>query len=186
VTRLLALLSLSLSALTLSCASASEPGTDATRSDPFIAFSEDFYGFRNWDSFPVPFGLAQGDVHLRGARTEYLNRRPPPGSTTFPVGTMIVKETDDDSSYEFRRVFAMVKRGGGYNADGALGWEWFELQNNADGSVKQILWRGFGPPMGTTYGGNPTACTSCHAGSESNDYVQSNALQLTALAPAGR
>ena len=75
--------------------------------------------------------------------------------------------------------FAMVKRGGGYNAQGASGWEWFELQNLTDGSGGvQIVWRGLGPPAGEVYGGDPNAgCNTCHRDC-GNDAVCAKSVRL--------
>ena len=89
------------------------------------------------------------------------------------MGTIIVKETTADG-----RIFAQVKRGGGYNITGAVDWEWYELgvaTNNAIG----IKWSGFGPPAGEQYGGDPNGtCNSCHIGGKSNDYVMASWLLL--------
>jgi hypothetical protein len=151
-----------------------DPGADGT----FIAFTPDFASWRTWEKFPIGDGTAQGSTHLAGPRTEYLNKRPPKGSAEFPVGTIIVKELET-GPVEQRRVFAMAKRGGGYNAASAPGWEWFELANNPDGSLQRIVWRGFGPPAGEQYGGDSNGCASCHAASRSNDFVASPQLSLS-------
>lgn len=133
----------------------------------FIAFSQDFEGFTTWASSTLPD--AGPDVHTAGPRTVYLNARPPPGSTAFPKGTIIVKKMPFNT-------FAMVKRGGGYNASGALEWEWFELVES-QGSVA-IKWRGLGPPAGEMYGKSGQTCNQCHAGGAANDFVLTPALQL--------
>ncbi len=160
---------------------ASATGTDAT--DPgaggtFIAFTPAFEGWRSWERFPLGEGSAQGQAHLAGPRTEYLNKRPPKGSTTFPVGTIIVKELEVGALGD-RKVFAMVKRGGTYNAASAPGWEWFELHNQPDGTMGAIVWRGFGPPAGEQYGGDKDGCASCHMGG--NDFVHGAALALSSF-----
>ena len=76
----------------------------------------------------------------------------------------------------------MVKRGDGYNASpGANGWEWFSLQNNADGSVT-ILWRGLVAPPGQTYANQAIGdCNGCHTAAATNDDVWDSALQLTSF-----
>src|SRR5262249_15546667 len=146
------------------------------------AFERDFQGFHQWESFVVEEGGAQSMTHLAGPRRDYLNRRPPAGSTTFPVGTVIVKELEAAATLVDRQIFAMVKRGGEYNSAGAAGWEWFELKNRANGSV-QIVWRGVGPPSGERYGGDPTGgCNPCHGLYRPNDFVRSAALDLKRLA----
>mgnify|MGYP001550112068 CR=1 FL=1 len=71
-----------------------------------------------------------------------------------------------------------MKRGGDFNGGGAKNWEWFELTENP----VTIVWRGFGPPVGDTYGGDRNGCNSCHVTCGStNDYVCSAQLQLGSL-----
>jgi hypothetical protein len=78
----------------------------------------------------------------------------------------------------------MAKRGGGYNADGAVGWEWFDLVFAEDGLTPVIDWRGIEPPSGTGYlcwmEDGDTAiiadCNGCHVGSSANDYVHTVGL----------
>lgn len=99
-----------------------------------------------------------------------MNQFPKLGSETFPIGTIIVKESGT-GDLPTRHVFAMVKRGGGYNADGMKGWELFELQN-IDSDRASILWRGLGPTNGDAYGGDKTGgCNSCHGAAASWDYA---------------
>jgi len=148
--------------------------------ETFLAFASSFEGFRGWESFPVPEGMGDGTVHTLGPRTEYLNRRPAEGDTEFAVGTILVKETTSEALAD-RKVFAMVKRGGDYNAAGARGWEWFELKNLDEERVS-IVWRGVGPPAGEMYGGDPNAgCNGCHVGAKENDFVLSDAITLEGL-----
>jgi hypothetical protein len=89
-------------------------------------------------------------------------------------------------------VHAMVKRGGTFNKRGALGWEYFELKQNADG-VPVIVWRGATPPTGEAYrnllrqndlddGRMEADCNSCHVATE-NDAVLSDLLDLDSLNP---
>src|SRR5678816_722926 len=56
-----------------------------------------------------------------GDAVGYLNHRTQ--ASAYPTGTMIVKAFLP--SWE---LFAMAKRGGGFNAKGALGWEFFRLK----------------------------------------------------------
>ena len=144
----------------------------------FVAFASNFAGFHGWQSFDVTKEAAPGTVHPDATLIEYLNRPPPKGGREFPVGTIIVKEptTGTPNTEPF---FAMVKRGGGYNAQGASGWEWFELQNLTDGSGGvQIVWRGLGPPAGEVYGGDPNAgCNTCHRDC-GNDAVCAKSVRL--------
>ena len=142
--------------------------------EPFIAFSSDFGNFRTWESFALTYSVP-GNDHLSGPRTVFLRARPPAGAKAFPVGTMIVKESGD-GDLPSRHVFAMVKRGGGFNADGAAGWEWFELQNVDDADVA-LIWRGLGPTNGDAYGSATTGgCNGCHSAGKVSDYVFSPPL----------
>jgi hypothetical protein len=169
---------LALGLLVAACAPAEStpsPGPEAA-GDTFLAVDSSFAGFRTWEPFPLAPG-SNGTIHTAGARTEYLNRAPPKGSTSFPVGTIIVKESDDGPIAD-RQVFARVKRGGGYNAAGAAGWEWFELKNVDEQRVTRV-WRGVGPPVGEKYGGDPNGgCNGCHGAAKDNDFVLSPPLQL--------
>lgn len=161
------------------CGGAAAPADDTSTVGQFIAYSPDFADFRRWESFQLPDAPELGVVHLAGPKTDYLNKPPPAGSTEFPKGTIIVKEVDVGAIAD-RQVFALVKRGGTYNAAAAPGWEWFELTNDATGTMPSIHWRGFGPPLGSeVYGGDPNACSDCHSNAKSNDYVQSPPLQLS-------
>jgi hypothetical protein len=153
---------------------ASSPGD---KPEVLVAFPENFRGYHSWESFDVTFDADLVGIHDGSKVTEYLNMRPAPGSTEFPVGTLIVKEaTGGTIPHE---IFAMVKRGGGYNA-GAPGWEWFELQNLDNGKDQvKFVWRGFGPPKGELYGGDPNAgCNKCHSDC-GNDAVCAKPLALS-------
>lgn len=153
-----------------------------TPPDVFIAFGEDFEGYPEWTVFdrgldPVPPSHeAHGYI--------YVNAMPPAGATEFPVGTMIVREqrlSDDPATWT---IHAMVKRGGGFNADGAAGWEWFGLALEPDGRPF-IAWRGTGPADGDGYvapvGGEVLSCNQCHASATYNDSVLSPVLVLSEL-----
>jgi hypothetical protein len=164
----------------------------------FVAFASDFKGFHDWPnqaeatpspSLPPLDAGALGDAGTPGAdggvhpvpQREYWNQNPAPGRTTFPVGFIVVKETEE-ADPTARTVFAMVKRGGAFNVLGAVGWELFELTNRADGTV-DIQWHGYGPPAGSKdlYGGNPNVCNGCHELAAANDFVWSSALQLSSF-----
>ena len=125
-------------------------------------------------------GATDGGVHPV-PETEYWKIPSPITGNEFPLRTIIVKETNE-ADPTARQVFALVKRGGDFNPTGAVNWEWFELKNNADGSVV-IGWQGYGPPSGSAdiYGGNPAVCNTCHIKAAANDYVWSAALQLSNL-----
>ena len=111
------------------CGTKAGDGTDENVSaNTFVPFAKDFQGFRTWEAFPLPTQVAAPasnvNVHLGGKRTLYLKARPPKGSTTFPVGTLIVKEVLGAGE---NKLFAMTKRGGDYNSNGAKGWASFSM-----------------------------------------------------------
>jgi hypothetical protein len=166
-----------LGAATASCDGGSPaPSVDAQ----FVAFGHDFAGFDTWPSQVLEFPSLAGSPHAAGARTVFVDRLPPTGATEFPVGTMIVKRTEADG-----QLLARAKRGGTYNSTGAVGWEWFELTRTASGVVS-IKWRGFGPPLGEAYGGNPKAgCNGCHALAANNDYVLTPGIVLAGAGDGG-
>jgi hypothetical protein len=160
--------------------SASLPTTSAadaaTPASVFLAFAQDFRGYHSWPRFDTSEDAELVGIHDGSVVTEYIRRTPPSGSTEFPIGTLIVKEaTGGTIPHE---IFGMAKRGGGFNA-GTPGWEWFELENLdcADDRVK-LIWRGVGPPLGESYGGDPNAgCNVCHNDC-GNDGVCAKALSL--------
>ena len=148
-----------------------------------MAFASSFTGYHGWSSFHLEHGTQADGVHdVNAPLTAYLNKMPPKGATEFPVGTIIVKEVEQ-GAIDTRQVFAVVKRGGGYNPDGALNWEWFELNRNAgSGDTARIVWSGVQPPPGDKYsGGVKGECNGCHLGAKSNDYIWSAPLNLKAL-----
>lgn len=141
-----------------------------------LAFAQDFAGYHSWPSFDTSQDAELVGIHDGSVINEYINRLPESGSAQFPVGTLIVKEaTGGTIPHE---IFAMGKRGGSYNPD-TPGWEWFELENiESAGDKVKVIWRGFGPPLGENYGGDPNAgCNSCHTEC-GNDGVCAKALQL--------
>jgi len=180
--------------LCASCGSAS-PASNGDNSSadggvpwPFISQLDDFTGFCKWSSAPAtamasPDGADAGDgVHAgEGTLTVYWNKSPPPGSHEFPVGTIILKESNQADASQ-RVVFAMVKRqprGTGWNTGGADGWEWWSLSDLGNCTVGR-LWRGVIPPTNEPYAGAAVGdCNGCHARVISNDYVWDTALELS-------
>ncbi len=80
--------------------------------DPFIAQVSDFAGFcKDWSSAPAlaPADAGGDGIHGDAGLTVYWNKSPPHGATQFPVGTIILKETNDADPSK-RTAFAMVKR----------------------------------------------------------------------------
>jgi hypothetical protein len=143
----------------------------------FIAYARDFQGFDSWKSETFTDANALGSTHVAGERTIYLKLGPSPSATEFPLGTIIVKRTQVDG-----KIFAQVKRGGGFNAAGAKNWEYFELSETAAGVVS-YQWRGDHPPAGEIYGSNPTdTCNVCHKAGAANDYVLAPGLTFAGIA----
>jgi hypothetical protein len=150
-----------------------DPGEPAL--DEFIALQRDFEGFQGWEQESLGW-VQTTPGHLVGQRTVHVNERPLASDDEFPVGTIIVKTMEH---YEYGiLILAMAKRGAGYNADGAMGWEWFELALDEDGRPV-IVWRGKDPPDGECYGClpgtesmiEPTSCNDCHEQVAEQDYV---------------
>jgi hypothetical protein len=145
-------------------------GSEATcASECFLASAKDFADFEKWESFTLT-DPGPSEIHQPTPRTIYINKRPPVGSGSFPVGTVIVKVMPADT-------FAMVKRGNDYNLDGAKDWEWFDLVKSAGGQTV-IKWRGLGPPVGEKYNKSDQTCNGCHKGGVANDFVLSQNLKL--------
>jgi hypothetical protein len=153
--------------------------------EPFIALERDFQGFESWTKVKLDRRPALGAAHAAGDAHEYINQLPPASSKTFPVGTILVKtmkserhSADAGAPQPGTDVFAMVKRGAGYNGKGTPGWEWFELRPRADGSLG-IVWRGVNAPDGEGYGREVSGgCNDCHRKALKNDYVQALELGL--------
>lgn len=181
-----------LGALSYGCTSnAPSPGGSSgvdivTADDP-----QAFACFRNWMSTPGvappgapdPSGETDGGIHS-GPLTTYINKPPPHGSTFFPIGTIIVKEQSNPAiALKDRQIFAMVKRGGGYNTPPGqtvpLNWEFFELQN-IDACNVNVLWSGI-PLAADPYAANPFVCDECHEAAKSNDYVWTVGLTLSSF-----
>ncbi len=171
-----------LAALAVACGSApssNEPGGGNDDDTVFLAFAKDFRGYHSWEAFDVTEDADLIGIHDGSTVMEYINRLPPSGLSEFPIRTIIVKEaTGGTIPHE---IFAMVKRGGGFNRN-LSGWEWFELENlnDAEDSVK-IIWHGFGPPKGEMYGGDDqSGCNTCH-NECGNDGVCAKPLALTSF-----
>ena len=141
---------------------------------PFIALERDFQGFQSWETVDISKRPGGIQTHESPDAQEYINQQPPTGSKQFPVGTILVKSTKKEAGKQ--DIFAMVKRGDGYNAKGAPGWEWFELTRRPDQSLA-IVWRGMNPPDGQGYGGLPSGgCNDCHRNARGNDFVHARQL----------
>lgn len=155
----------------------------------YVAFQEDFADYASWHSIDNTGG--ELDPIVDGARrTVYISDLPPSGLDAFPKGTKIVKVVENDPDPTLWLMVGMAKRGGDYNAAGAPGWEWFDLDLSASGTPL-IDWRGVEPPFGSGYectlGGTDTGdtgavavgdCNACHATAWNNDRVMTPQLDL--------
>lgn len=166
------------------CGNSRNASAGAGTATGFIALNSNFADYETWDKFDISNGFV-GSSHLEGPRTVYIKPLPAKGSTSFPVGTIIVKQTRNGEKAAWE-VHAMVKRGNDFNAEGTTGWEWFDLRHNPDG-IPLIRWRGEAAPVGETYqvdgGGTVVAgdCNGCHREAVENDFVKSNVLQLSSF-----
>jgi hypothetical protein len=160
-----------------------EDATSPPLRDPFIALTSDFEGFLTWPSVEItPADIAGG--HPVGPSHVYLlGETPLYDEEPFALGTIVVK-TVENGTFETWEVHAMVKRGGDYNLDGAVGWEWFELSLDANGAPA-IGWRGEGsaadPGGYVTTDGEIIPCNDCHIYAWRRDHV----FSLPALWEAG-
>lgn len=137
----------------------------------FIALDRDFADYAQWEMVAFDAAGLEEEGHPAGQRRVFRSAAPPAGATEWPVGTRFVKEMEGVT-------LAMAKRGGGYNAHGAVGWEWFELGHDSTGAVR-IRWRGLGPPAGSEYSDRGDGCNTCHASSRAQlDGVLTPAYRL--------
>lgn len=148
--------------------------------EPFIALQRDFADYATWQSWSLPdTGLRSGHGSLPPSWLYVKGTRDVPVEEPLPVGTMIVRAQEIGEPTEWV-IHGMVKRGGGYNGGGAVGWEWFDLRLATDGTPV-IAWRGEGDAAdpgtyGPTIDGTPLGCNDCHATLPSNDYVFTRGL----------
>ena len=110
------------------CAGSSSPADAGT----FIALVSDLKGFHSWTNYDAGNEVVD-QIHNNDFRTVYIACTKQPGfnchlpghgrsQLAFDVGTMIVKESDPTDGGP-PEIFAMTKRGGGYNDAGAVDWE---------------------------------------------------------------
>jgi hypothetical protein len=147
----------------------------------FVAVLADVANYRSWHTIVIPSGeTGEGD------RTVYVNRLPPAGSRSFPVGTILIKESLVFGLHPSITVDGMVKHGGDYNLDGgqpfpdagsdggtAIGWAFMGLTPPDDaGAGVSILWQAPFPPPNAGYGPTNGDCNGCHHDAQANDYVK--------------
>lgn len=150
-----------------------------------VAVSDNFRNYQQWERFDL--NAEPNVVHEAGRHRVYLNRRPPPGATRFPQGTILLKTVEvsaTDVDY-----FAMVQRGCDFNPAND-GWEFLRLVADANGQLL-IPSGGRGPDnavlQGMGYSDNPTGaatrCIDCHGTSaRATDHVLGTGLSPSNLA----
>jgi len=156
-------------------------GTQTTKNEGeiFLALPSHFAQFKTWRQVELPDTPAEpGVVHFAGKRTLFVLGEHD-ANETWPQGSIILKRAefgDDPTKWE---VHAMAKRGGGYNLNGAVDWEWFDIELNASGDFYRIKSRGVkgGESYGNIAPDAPGAdCNTCHLAAKDFDYVQSTVL----------
>lgn len=158
-----------------------DPSQGTPAAGTFIALERDFQAFLGWTRVQVGDDEIVGG-HAAGPRFAYVSGQP--GGGSFPVGTRVVKtvEIGDPSTWT---IHARAKRGGAFNPQGAIGWEWFDLRIATSNAVT-ILWRGAQPPQDHGYESLPGLgvtsaqdgdCNTCHRAAQATDYILAPALQ---------
>ena len=114
----------------------------------------------------------------------YLSHPPPSRAPPWPVGTILVKESQTFGLHAGITIDAMVKRGGGFNFDvpgglvdgglavGAHDWEWMGLNRIGDAGATIGLARAQRLPPNAGYGPLNGDCNACHTQAVGNDAVQ--------------
>lgn len=172
-----------LAALALALAGCGDAdGTEAPEPGTFVAFDRDFLPYAAWPR--TDLGAISLAGHPPGPRWVHLNRPLPAGATRYPTGTILVKVVQAEPDPTQWVLFAMVKRGGGYNASGARGWEYFVLRLSREG-VPFVVSRGLAPNLvGSLYTvGDGLGCNSCHG---TEDARALDGILTPALRPGAR
>jgi hypothetical protein len=152
-------------------------GPASSSPNTFVPLQRDFAGYTSWTR--VDLGDAPLAGHPAGPRAAYVNHPLPPGAREYPVGTIIVKEIHTTDWPYTLDLFAMAKRGGDYDPNGAVGWEFFKLLVDSSGTPV-IQARGINPSGNDPYTVSGTGgCNGCHAapGTDETDHILSPMLQ---------
>lgn len=161
-----------------------DAGMDASEPSVFVALARDFQGFERWPCYDLGFSDTPG--HPSGNRTVCAFVPGPVVDGGFPIGTRMVKVIELAGSGGMRDYVAAVKRGGGFNPEGAREWEFFQLRVT-DAGVN-ILARGTAPVFGPgdPYASQNGSCNDCHGTPEAarTDYVLAPQVQPAAFAAA--
>jgi len=138
----------------------------------FIADNSSFQDWQNWPleqtyNGPDPRlgAMAHANNDSTAVRNVYFKNGQDRMSDTFPIGTLIVKNTTNEAG-TINDFTAMAKRGNNFRPDGG-DWEFFLLM--PDGTIATDS---TGMPM---RGANlmDGMCKSCHAGAADKDFVYS-------------
>lgn len=169
--------------LLLAACAGREPATaaglakaEAPKVGPRVAFARDFAAFRAWRRYRLPEDALTDGHHSSPHRYLYVDRELPPDPAPLPLGTILVKTTEEGPPSEWD-IHAMVKRGNGFNRHGCAGWEFFNLAIDPEGDVT-IAWRGRGddPAAYVDAEGHQRSCNSCHVYGREVDHVFSRRL----------
>ena len=178
---------LGVAALAMACAGPPGPADmDASveAGQGYVALSRDFADYQSWQRYDLGYSEAKG--HPAGNRVVYLSVPGPLVNGRFPIGTRMVKAITLNGTPTTVEYVGAVKRGGGFNGQGAVDWEFFLLR--ATDAGLGVLARGVNPSFGPgdNYGGGAN-CNDCHAapGTELNDYVLAPPVQPAAWADGG-
>jgi hypothetical protein len=153
-----------LSALALASLSCGAPAPVDPREGPgvFVAFDPDFAGYRAWAQHDL--GAAAPLGHPAGRQVLYVSAPLAPGAARYADRTIIVREIQADPDRTKWDLFAMVRRGGGYNQSGAIDWEFFILSLDATGAP-HVVSRGISPAetgASPYHPGEGITCNTCH------------------------
>jgi len=145
---------------------------DGIVKEPFIATSTSFGGYIAWKLEATKTGTdttlaaAHQGLLTNVTRKIYYKNGQSRVDSTYPIGTLIVKESRNDSAIV--EIVAMAKRGSGFNTE-AGNWEWFLLENKGgtvsikkDSSGNKL--RGGAAMMGGM-------CNNCHKAAKSKDFT---------------
>lgn len=173
----------------VACGGGKKASTTTDDGPEFVAQNSDFAGFLGWFHGVLPPNQLSGIVYPPGTQVGFVNQRT--SDSTYPKGTIVIKAIEnparDATNWE---VFAFAKRGGDYNAAGAVGWEFFLLRVDHDGNP-YITSRGLAPnvdgfDMGTgsySPGGAAGSCNICHG---LQDYAKSDHIISELMAPGSK
>lgn len=168
-------------ALLVVAASSSCGGKAATKPPPvvqqFLVQDSDIADFTSWYSQPFVIDPIADIFYPPGSRFGFINHVAAPGATSYPIGTIIIKAIENSKDPTTWQLFGMSKRGGDYNAAGAVGWDFF-LPRFENG-VPHIYSSGLTPTVdgnpdmgavneGSYFAGGQIACDVCHG---SKDYA---------------